>query len=328
MRYVRTPPAFRRETDRVTDSEPDAITLRNGRSTLTVHPNVAMIATSLMLDNTEFLTMPRTLAQYRDGSCTGMPLLHPWANRLEHCRYPQPVNERPTDNESFVEFDPNSVHLDANGLAIHGTIRTQPFVVQARTANAITANFDFACHPELLASFPFPHEIAISYELVASGVEHRCEITTAVRNTGATPMPISFGWHPFFALPSRPRSAWRLRTPACQRHELTELLLPTGITFAQPEIDDVIGERTYDDHFALTDDRIFVISDDQHSIIVEFDDGYQHLQIYLPGADGLLPGDFVCIEPMTAPTNALVAQTAPLLSPAATYTAAFSITLT
>ena len=303
---------------------PEPAVLRDGRACLEVLPDIGMLATSLRLDDIEFLAMPRTVEQYADGHCTGMPFLHPWANRLADCAYPSP------GDSSAITFRPDDVHLDRNGLPIHGTMRGRPFDIVAQSDAAITAMFEFGDGPhgeQLLRSFPFRHRITIDMELSAVGVEHRCTVTTRIDNTGTTTMPISFGWHPFFALPSRPRSMWKLRTPACERHDLSDLLLPTGERNPFPEIDDTIGDRTYDDHFALGDDRTFVVSDEAHSIIVRFDRGYAHLQICLPGADGLLPGDFVCIEPMTAPSNALVARTAPTINPGERYAATFSITL-
>ena len=153
-------------------------------------------------------------------------------------------------------------------------------------------------------------------------------VTTTVANTGPSSMPISFGWHPFFTLPSRPRSTWTLRTPACERHELSPLLIPTGRTVAQPIINAPIGDRTYDDHFSLGDDRTFVIADDHYAVTVEFDDHYPNAQIYLPGPDASLTGDFVCIEPMTAASNALGDDTAAVLEAGATFSAQFSMTIT
>lgn len=303
------------------DFEPSV--LRSGRATLEALPQLGMLATSLRVDDVEFLAMPRTVEQYLSGSCTGMPLLHPWANRLEACSYPAPGDEA-------VTFDPTDVHLDRNGLPIHGTMQGRPFDIVAQSDAAITATYEFGRGPdaaELLTSFPFEHRITIDMELAAVGIEHRCVVTTRIDNTGTAAMPISFGWHPFFVLPSRPRAGWMLRTPECARHELSELLLPTGRVNPFPELDDLIGDRTYDDHFALGDDRTFVIRDDEHMILVRFDDGYPHLQVYLPGADGLLPGDFVCIEPMTAPSNALCTADAPVIAPGERYDATFTITI-
>lgn len=315
------------------DLEPSV--LRSGRATLEVLPHLGMLATSLRVDDTEFLAMPRTVEQYTEGRCTAMPLLHPWANRLETCSYPAPSasgQEAAGQKASGprVTFDPTDVHLDSNGLPIHGTMQGLPFDIVAQSDSAITAMYEFGRagnSVEVLKSFPFPHRITIDMEIATVGVEHRCVITTRVDNTGTTRMPISFGWHPFFVLPSRPRSGWTLRTPECARHELNELMLPTGRTSLFPELDDLIGDRTYDDHFALGDDRTFVIRDDSHLLLVRFDAGYPHLQIYLPGTNGLVPGDFVCIEPMTAPSNALCEGTAPGIDPGERYDATFSITV-
>ena len=183
------------------------------------------------------------------------------------------------------------------------------------------------------ASFPYRHTIEVTYKLSHVDSEHTLDITTTIHNTGGAPMPISFGWHPYLQLPdsaghdATARASWRLRTPHCVRHVHNEHLLPTGNTVDYPEIDDVIGHRTYDDHFALGDDRTFVLSDAEHRITVAFDKQYPHLQMYVPPLPSMDAPGFVCIEPMTAPSNSLVDGGGPWLAENATFIATFSISI-
>ena len=269
-----------------------------------------MLGVSLRYRGAELIAMPRGLDVYRAGGSTGMPLLHPWANRLSQYEY--------RVGNQTVDLRDTGIATDHNNLPIHGTMQGQPFAVTEGRAE-----FDFGARAELLRTFPFPHRIAIVPRIAANALT----VTTEIVNTGSVPMPISFGWHPFFTLPARPRGDWSLRIPRCDRHVLDARLIPTGATVEQPESHAPIGDRTYDDHFALGDDRRFVVEAGAVSISIEFDRNYPHAQMYLPGPNASLTGDFVCIEPMTAPTNAIVAGTAPILAPNTTFTASFTVTI-
>jgi aldose 1-epimerase len=54
--------------------------------------------------------------------------------------------------------------------------------------------------------------------------------------------------------------------------------------------------------------------------VVGYGPGYDHAQVFAP------PGaEFVCLEPMTAPTAALAAGATPLVTPGDTFSARFTI---
>ena len=68
------------------------------------------------------------------GSTAGIPLLYPWANRLDGLRYRAAGRE--------VTLDPKSplLHFDGNGLPIHGVPWAQlPWQVVKSTSSALTA---------------------------------------------------------------------------------------------------------------------------------------------------------------------------------------------
>ena len=52
--------------------------------------------------------------------------------------------------------------------------------------------------------FPFPHQVRIEARITDTTLT----IATTVRATGDAPVPISFGYHPYFRLPGVERSAW------------------------------------------------------------------------------------------------------------------------
>jgi aldose 1-epimerase len=277
-----------------------------------------MLCTSLRHRGAELIALPRSIDEYRAGGCTGIPLLHPWANRLRSHGY--------STAGHTIDLRSCDVPTDRNGLPIHGVMQARRFTTTT-SADRIEARFAFD-QPELLAVFPWPHDIIIVARITDDGPgTTSLTIDTTVHNHDAGPMPIAFGWHPFLQLPGSPRAQWRLRLPPRQRHVLDERMLPTGTRTEEPADDAAIGARTYDDHYDLGTDRNFVIADEQRSITVAFDEHYPHAQIYLPGRGAPVEGEFVCIEPMIANVDALAAGTAPLVAPGERFTASFSITV-
>jgi aldose 1-epimerase len=173
--------------------------------------------------------------------------------------------------------------------------------------------------PRIADSFPFNHEL----ELEASARDATLVITTTVRPTGGAPVPVSFGFHPYFRLPSSPRHTWQLRLPAREHVELDAQQLPTGNVTAEPDETAPIGHRSLDNHYALGDDRRFELANDKRSVTVSFDDGFPYGQVYAPPRT-----QFACIEPMTATVNALGTSSAPLVAPGSTFRAAWQVSCT
>jgi galactose mutarotase-like enzyme len=285
----------------------DRVVVDDGRVAATFLPQLGFVGISVRAGDDELLAMPRTLEEHCTGAATGLPLLHPFANRLSLDQF-----------DAFgARFDTRAVPRDRNGLAIHGTMHTRRFRVEREEAVRVTASCTVPAEP----AFPWDHRVTVA----VTARESELTVTTLVDNRTRRRMPVSFGWHPFFTLPGTPREEWVLRLPACRRHVLNHRMLPTGERVDQPEDCSPIGTRTYDDHFDLGADRTFELSDGSRTLRITFDEHYPHAQIYLPGPDWPLTGDFVCIEPMVASTNALVAETAPVVGPEGTFAAAFTV---
>jgi galactose mutarotase-like enzyme len=60
----------------------------------------------------------------------------------------------------------------------------------------LVARFDFAADEELMAAFPFPHELL--FEAILAGAT--LTVVTTVVASGNTGVPISFGYHPYLRL--------------------------------------------------------------------------------------------------------------------------------
>jgi galactose mutarotase-like enzyme len=108
--------------------------------------------------------------------------------------------------------------------------------------------------------------------------------------------------------------------PACRHLELDERGIPTGRSDRRPAQELGVAERPLDDHYALGRDRTFVLHRRKLDVEIRFGPTYPYAQLFAP------PGKrFVAVEPMTAPTDALVTGAAPLVKPGTTFRAVFVV---
>ena len=286
-----------------------SVTLASDLLEVTFLPDLGMLGTSLRHRGEELLALPGGLEGYRAGDVTGLPLLAPWANRLGARRYQV--------DGVVVDLDDVVLHTDGLGLPIHGTMTAQTgWTVIEVDERSLTSRFDFGSRPDLLASFPFPHELQIEAAVDAAALT----VATTIVPTTDRPVPVAFGYHPYFRLPGVTRSEVRLRLPARRHLQLDDRQLPTGAARAEGAEDDLIGTREFDDLYELADERELALAGGGRRLVLTLHEGYPYAQVFAP------PGsDFVCLEPMTAPVNALVDGGYALVAPGARYTARFSI---
>ena len=282
-------------------------------------PSVGMVGCSLRHCGAELLGQREGLAAYASaGGTMGIPLLHPWANRLDRTRF------RVADHEVVLDRDSPRLSSDPNGLPIHGLLAAaRGWQVERHEATGdravLDASFDFAAEDELTAVFPFAHRILFEAKLSANTLT----IATTVLASGDSAVPISFGYHPYLRLPEVGRDEWEVEIPVRERFELDDLMLPTGRRQAVEIASGALGSRTLDDGFvAPPDARPFVLAGGGRRIELSVGPGYPFVQVYAPGDD-----DVIAYEPMTAPTNALVVggPDLPLVAPGNEYRATFSI---
>jgi galactose mutarotase-like enzyme len=284
-------------------------------------PEAGMICCSLKHRGEELLGQRAGLRAYVDRYSTmGIPFLHPWANRLGGDRFE--LAGRQVD----LTLPGLPLKREEHGLPIHGLLSAAAgWRVERHTeldaGGALAATFDFAAYPHLLEAFPFPHLVGIEATLV----EGSLEIQTSVTATGEVAVPISFGFHPYLVLPGVPRAEWVLEAPVHERIVLDDRSLPTGAREPTAIETAPLGGRTYDDAFvAPSPGTAFALVGPDRRIELRMDRGYPFTQIFAP-ADL----DAVAIEPMTAPTNALLTAGPDLtfVPPGETFTASFSISV-
>jgi galactose mutarotase-like enzyme len=285
---------------------------------VTYAPGVGMVGCSLRHGGEELLAQRGGLARYRSaGSTFGIPLLHPWANRLSG--FSCDLAGRHVD----LDADSPLVRLDQNGLPIHGLVNASPYwsvdgMAADDRAARLSATLDFAARPEYLALFPFPHELRMDVDLARSTLTVR----TTLRPTGDAPVPVSFGYHPYLTLPGVPRADWVVELPVGRHLKLDRHSIPTGETEPATEPRAPLADRDFDDGYTgLEAPPVFTLEGGGRRIEVQFGDGYPFAQVYAPPEDAL-----ICFEPMTAPTNALVSRWAlPMVEPGASFSTEFAL---
>jgi aldose 1-epimerase len=296
-------------------ADPNAIRLVAGELTALFLPAHGMLCASLALRGVEYLRRVDDLARAAcTGATAGIPLLHPWANRLDGLHYGAAGRE--------VALDPTSplLHLDASGLPIHGVpwscLRWR--VLDSGPAS-VTAHLDWA-DAALLRVFPFRHRLEMTARLGANALTIG---TTLVAGTEGD-VPVCFGFHPYFGIDGVARSGWRLATPELCRLALDARGLPSGAEATEAACAKPLRDRALDHAYRLVDAAAtFEVAAGAHRIRVDWLRGFGYAQVYAPGDD-----DCIALEPMTAPTAALSSgRGLTVIGAGARFTAEFRIRL-
>jgi len=276
-------------------------------------PEANMVCHSLRHGGAEWLEQRLGLDAYvEQGKTMGIPLLHPWANRLAHPGYAVAGKE-----VSLPRGDPR-IRLDGD-RPIHGVMPgfLHWELVGAPEPSSVKAKLSWTS-PELLEVFPFTHELEVE-AIVGDGV---LTIETTLYATGSDPVPVAFGYHPYLRIPGTSRSSWEMKLGAFRRLVLDDRMIPTGEREPVGQRQVNLGDSTWDDAFdGLTTHARFEAATGDASVEVEFMSGYAFAQVFAP------PGtDYICFEPMTAPANALNSHDGlHVIAPGEDYRTAFRI---
>ena len=271
----------------------------------------------------------------------GIPLLAPWANRLDEQAFYANGKRYPFDMELG----------NVNGaIPIHGFMtRTDQWqVLEAKadgTAAWVTSRLDAYKQPAWMKQWPFAHTIDVTYRLQ----DGTLEVLTKVTNHAIEPMPVSLGWHPYYQLTDSPREEWTVSIPARAWWRLDYRKVPTGVVEPVEQIfpgnkgalkdynlDDVFSDLVRDAQGRAT----VVLKGRKQQLEISQGPNYKSLVIYSPNpsntgrgsqvappnpnAPPAAPGparegggrgnatpnplntsNFICFEPMAGITNAM-----------------------
>ena len=277
-------------------------------------PEAGLVGASLTHRGEELLAQRKGLEAYASsGSTFGIPLLHPWANRLGGFSYAV------GGQEVGLPRDAPLVRLEEHELPIHGLApHALRWEVTGEEPGRLRARTEL--DPERCELFPFPHRLEADVELDDGGLR----VQTTLVATGNVAVPVAFGFHPYLALPGVPRAEWEVALPVESRLAVDENAIPTGELEPAGFTRGPLEDRSLDSGYPLPErPGPFTVSGGGRTLGVEMAEGYTYAQVFAP--DGQ---DLICFEPMTAPADALRSHEGLRLTPPGeAFAAAFRITV-
>ncbi|WP_337951023.1 aldose 1-epimerase [Paenibacillus sp. HWE-109] len=160
--------------------------------------------------NQSYIAKPASVAELRvKSSRYGVPILFP-PGRVKQAAFP---------------FEGREYRLPANREPdhAHGELRERPWKVVASGADAaggayVSAEFDFAEHPDVLAYWPHAACFRFTYRLK----DGTLSLSGEIANRSGSTMPLSLGFHPYFAFAEGEASRVRVVIPAAAEWPLSE----------------------------------------------------------------------------------------------------------
>jgi aldose 1-epimerase len=270
------------------------------KTEVSIVPSVGNTAYEMKVNGKPVFWSPyQSVKQFKDKPVhLGIPFLAPWANRIDGDVY------WANGKQYHLNPDLKNFSYDGHRKPIHGLVTFTPDwkVISAKAdgnSAETTSRLEFWRNPGWMAQFPFAQNIYMTHRL-KDGV---LEVETVIENLSTDPLPVALGYHPYFTITDAPRDQWKVHLAAREHFTTTNELIPNGtepVKYSDPQ---PLQGVTFDDGFTnLTrggDGRAeFWVQGASQKISVVYGPKYQVAVVYAP------PGrNFVCFEPMTAPTN-------------------------
>lgn len=256
-----------------------------------VLPSSGAVISNLTLSNETVIKFPVR----GDDPQKGYPsaLLFPFPNRVKDGKYTFAGTEYQLErNES------------GRGHALHGLVNNVPFDVISQRRNGVTLGYKYEGENN---GYPFPFVLEVSYSLVR---KQEFRLSYLITNTGNTPMPCGFGWHPYFILQGSKVSEMTISLPSYLTFEVDDSVIPfLSNESAEPEISEAttfslknaildnvykIAERANTSSITLSNDKLnLIISQQTGNELLNF------FVLYTPPAR-----HSIAIEPQTCNVNA------------------------
>ena len=188
-----------------------------------------------------------TLADFqaRPG-LSGMPLLAPFANRLDETAFYANGKKYNFDLELGNVRGP----IPSTGF-VNGSKAWQLVEFKADEKSAwVTCKLDFYRNPQYMKQFPFAHTITMTYRVSAGALE----VHTRLDNLSTESMPVVIGYHPIFELPDGNRNDWTVSVDARTHWIEIPQRLPTGETQPIENFFDADRQAIALKNYALIDD--------------------------------------------------------------------------
>lgn len=195
------------------------LSLRCEDSELQFSPERGAIITGWRVGGRELLYLDQ--ATFDDPSKNvrgGIPVLFPLCGPLAEASYK-------VDGESYV-------------MKQHGFARNLAWKVEELEQHR--AVLVLSASPESLAQFPFSFNYRLTFELAKRGLK----IGQQIRNSGRDPMPVQFGFHPYFLVGDKTRLGFDLPVESYSDNKSDATGQFNGFDFTREEIDWSFPEPT------------------------------------------------------------------------------------
>lgn len=168
-------------------------------------------------------TSPTLEAFKANPGYNGMPLLAPFANRLDQTAF--------YANGKKYNFDVElgNVRGPIPGTGFYDRSQQVWQLVESKadaTGAWVTSRLDFYKYPQYMKQWPFAHTITITLKVS----EGALEVRTRLDNMSAEPMPAVVGYHPIYELPDGNREDWIVSLDARTHWIEIPQRIPTGET--------------------------------------------------------------------------------------------------
>ena len=279
--------------------------LETGRSSALIQTESGTVL-SFQVDGIEYLWSEGNTFDYATShSLGGVPVLFPWANRLS--KWQTLIGNEQL--HTVAEASKHRIMTDGNNLPLHGYLLKRPWKVVSSTRNRAVLSYTPDRTDEEIWPVNCDIELHVSLQMAS------LNISLVIQNHNQ-PLPLACGFHPYFRLAAFGDDVSKIRfdLPLASHIETDDTLLPDGsLTDADTfwpllsgshlrqlqQLDDgfFVRSTSHTQEKATPTQQFRILGKDRSLSVSWLQPEFQIVVIYAPGSD------FICIEPMTAPTN-------------------------
>lgn len=198
-------------------------------------------------------------------------------------------------------------------LKQHGFARDLPWdVTNQVTQDKASLTVVLNSNEQTRAVYPFDFELAFTYQMQGNILEVQQNYT----NKSSSPMPFSFGFHPYFAISDKTQLEFEIPSSEYQDQKTKEMhSFNSNFDFKRDEIDVAFKQLT--SQSASVTDRSRKLK-----LTLDYDDAFPILVFWT-----LKGKDFYCLEPWSAARNSInTGEHLTILEPGASCSASIKLT--
>lgn len=267
----------------------ETVVLKSGAATVYVAPARGGMATRFFVgERPIFYLDEATLLDTTKNVRGGNPVLFPSPGRLE--------NDTLKLDKNLRQVPIPSAGLDGNTTRVpqHGFGRTSPWDVVATSENEVTLRL--VSNEQTRGMFPW--DFVATYRYTLDGPTLR--IAQRIETTSPS-LPVAVGFHPYFYVPDKDKSKARIPTESTRAWDNVAKKVITLASSKQTGCPIDLTQAEVDVHLLDHEATMAVLElGDGHHIEVRASRHFQHWVVWT-----LIGRDFVCLEPWSAPANAL-----------------------